>query len=106
MNSLKKIKSWSEFVSFQSGLSEKEKGNNFEELTLHYLRLHPNYSTLLDTVWHQNDIPQKIRKKLKLPYTDEGIDLIARTFDGKYWAIQCKYHNDVNRFVSTKLSLF
>jgi predicted helicase len=62
MNHLIKVKSWSEFVALLAGLSEKEKGNAFEELTLHYLRLHHTYATLLDAVWHQRNIPQEIRK--------------------------------------------
>jgi superfamily II DNA or RNA helicase len=107
MNHLIKVKSWSEFVSLLAGLSEKEKGNSFEELTLHYLRLHPTYATLLDTVWHQRNIPQEIRKKLNLPNTDEGIDLVARTKNGSYWAIQCKYHEDEEHSLTRKeLSTF
>jgi superfamily II DNA or RNA helicase len=102
MDQLKKVKSWTEFVSLLSGLNEKEKGNAFEELTLQYLRLHPTYATILDTVWHQRNIPHAIRKKLKLPITDEGIDLVARTKEGSYWAIQCKYHEDENHSLTRK----
>lgn len=36
-------------------------------------------------------MPQAITKKLKLPATDQGIDIIAETKDGGLWAIQCKY---------------
>ena len=35
-----------------------------------------------------------LKKKLNLPNTDEGIDLIAETFDKEYWAIQCKFRSD------------
>ena len=33
-------------------------------------------------------------EKLNLPDLDRGIDLIAQSFDGDYWSIQCKYKED------------
>ena len=36
------------------------------------------------------------RKKLKLPATDQGIDLVAETNDGEFWAVQCKYRQDTD----------
>jgi predicted helicase len=84
---LEKINSWIEFASLLSGLGNKEKGDAFEELVLHYLRLHPTYTTQLEAVWHHRSIPQEIRRELNLPDTDEGIDLVARTKEGSYWAI-------------------
>ncbi len=35
-----------------------------------------------------------MRQKLGLQKKDLGIDLVAETPDGKYWAIQCKYHHE------------
>src|SRR5210317_536270 len=40
--------------------------------------------------------------KLNLPNTDEGIDLIAETFDKEYWAIQCKYRSNPNETLTVK----
>ncbi|MDC0579111.1 DEAD/DEAH box helicase family protein, partial [Candidatus Pelagibacter ubique] len=37
-----------------------------------------------------------------LPNTDEGIDLIAETFDKEYWAIQCKYRSNPNETLTVK----
>jgi hypothetical protein len=34
------------------------------------------------------EVPPKVRKRLNLPEPDEGIDLIAETKRGNYWAIQ------------------
>lgn len=93
---LEKVTSWLEFTSLLSGLGKKEKGDAFEVLVLHYLRLHPTYATQLESVWHHQDVPPKTRKKLNLPDTDESIDLVAKTKDGGYWAIQCKYREDEN----------
>ena len=35
--------------------------------------------------------------RLNLPSTDEGIDLLAETNDGKFWAIQCKFRSDTKK---------
>src|SRR4029077_13060977 len=39
------------------------------------------------------EVPPDVRKLLTLPTLDEGIDLIARTRHGKYWAIQSKFRS-------------
>jgi predicted helicase len=39
-------------------------------------------------------VPAQVRAYLNLPATDQGIDLIAQTVEGEYWAIQCKYRDD------------
>ena len=38
-------------------------------------------------------MPADVRKRLNLPALDEGIDLIARTRHGEYWAIQSKFRS-------------
>ena len=40
------------------------------------------------------NVPAKVHEYLNLPGPDEGIDLVAKTKEGKYWAIQCKYKSD------------
>lgn len=86
------INSWDEFFSFANSLSANDKGNIFESLTKLILTTKPEYSSILKKVWlHNEDIPKEIREKLNLPTTDEGIDLVAETYTGKYWAIQCKF---------------
>src|SRR5262249_19095282 len=47
--------------------------------------------TVLSNVWLLDEVPHKVRHDLRLPDRDQGIDLIARTKTGGYWAIQCKY---------------
>src|SRR5262249_19227855 len=37
--------------------------------------------------------PPDIRRRLNLPGPDEGIDLLARTRAGDYWAIQSKFRS-------------
>jgi predicted helicase len=104
---LRKCNNWQDFRDQLRFLLEKQKGDCFEALTKYYLQLHPEYVTLLKNIWHLEKVPSHIRKKLNLPGPDEGIDLIAETKYGKYWAIQCKYRDDENTSLSRReLSTF
>jgi len=96
------LNSWQDFVTHLSGMNNKQKGDAFESLVSHYLRLHPIYATQLETVWLLQDVPQDVSNKLNLPINDEGIDLIARTKDGGYWAIQCKYREDIDHSLTRR----
>ena len=77
-------------------------GSVFEYLTKLFLEVSPEYKTKLKKVYLLNEIPIVIKKKLKLPNTDEGIDLIAETFDNEYWAVQCKYRSDNSETLKVK----
>ena len=88
----------------------KEKGDAFELLVTAYLRTHPTYRSLLENVWLLAEVPSDIRRELNLPGPDEGIDLVAKTFAGEFWAIQAKYRSDfkcslTHRELSTFTSL-
>ena len=84
--------SWDTFFSYANSLSANDKGYIFEILTELILTTKPEYSSVLKNVWLHNDgIPKEIREALNLPTTDEGIDIVAETFNGEYWAIQCKF---------------
>ncbi len=85
--------SWDDFWERASKLSNTEKGIAFERLTQLYLQTAPEYRTKLRNVWVLRDVPTDIRRRLNLPGPDEGIDLIARTRRGEYWAIQTKFRN-------------
>ena len=39
-------------------------------------------------------MPIDVRKRLNLPFTDGGIDLIAQTRGGNFWAIQAKFKSN------------
>ena len=91
---LSKIFSWEEFRREVRALGEKGKGDAFELLTQYFLRIEPRYATKLSKVWRLPEVPLKIAEKLRLPPADKGIDLIAETKDGEYWAVQCKYRED------------
>ena len=65
----------------------------FERLTQLYLQTTPEYRTELQHVWLLREVPADIRRRLNLPGPDEGIDLIACTRRGEYWAIQSKFRS-------------
>jgi superfamily II DNA or RNA helicase len=69
----------------------KTRGEAFEQFVKVFLLLEPEYASKLKNVWLYNEVPDAIVKKLKLPSTDQGIDIVAETCDGEFWAVQCKY---------------
>lgn len=69
--------------------TQKDKGTQFERLMRSWLLSDPRYSNLTD-VWMWEDFPSKKDFGGK----DTGIDLVARTDTGEYWAIQCKCYKE------------
>ena len=66
--------------------SERDKGDRFERLMQAYLMTDPKYAYKLKKVWLWGEF----HGKNDLGGGDTGIDLVALTNDGDYWAIQCK----------------
>jgi predicted helicase len=85
--------------------SERDKGDRFERLMQAYLQTDPTYADKFKHVWMWNEFPGKN----DLGGVDVGIDLVALTNDGDYWAIQCKCFQEgafidkpaVDKFLST-----
>lgn len=90
--------------------SERDKGDRFERLMQAYLLTDPKYAYRLKKVWLWEEFPGKS----DLGGSDTGIDLVAFTIEGDYWAIQCKcYREDaiinkpaVDSFLSTSSRQF
>ena len=66
--------------------SKEDLGRRFERLMQAYLQTDPKYAVLFKKVWLWNDF----FAKKDLGGHDTGIDLVAQTFNGDFWAIQCK----------------
>lgn len=85
--------------------SQKDKGERFERLMQAYLKTDPLYSSKFKQVWLWSEFPGNI----ELGTSDTGIDLVGLTFDGEYWAVQCKCYKEtavmdkpsVDSFLST-----
>jgi len=88
------VRSWTEFTAACAQVTELERGTAFEHLVAHYLRRDPKYRTKLSDVWFHHEVPADLRTRLKLPPRDMGIDLVARTHTGEFWAVQAKYRTD------------
>ncbi len=85
--------------------SERDKGFRFERLMQAYLKTTTMYASRFQEVWLWNDFPYRSQ----FGWQDIGIDLVAYTHEGEYWAIQCKCYNadtyinkpEVDSFIST-----
>ncbi len=66
--------------------SERDKGDRFERLMQAYLLTDPKYVYKFKKVW----LWSEFHGKADLGGGDTGIDLVALTVEGDYWAIQCK----------------
>src|SRR5215217_5354913 len=94
----------------KSAYSERDKGDRFERLMQAFLLTDPQYAYRFQKVWLWNEFPGK----KDLGGNDTGIDLVALTVDGDYWAIQCKCYQEtaiidkpaVNSFLATSSRQF
>lgn len=82
--------------------SGSDLGTRFEELIARYLMTDPLYSSKLEKVWSWNNFP--CRKDIS--DHDTGIDLVARTKTGEYWAIQCKFYSEEHRVSKDDVDTF
>lgn len=88
--------------------NQRDKGTSFEKLIKSYLLIEPKYSNLIEKIWMWSDFPYRNN------VGDTGIDLVARTYDGEFWAIQCKFYeenhsvskSDVDTFLATSSKMF
>lgn len=70
----------------KESLSERDKGFRFERLMQAYLKTTALYANLFEEVWLWTEFPYHDQFGGK----DVGIDLVAKTCEGGFWAIQCK----------------
>ena len=94
---------WQDFKKRQSTLPNTTKvGNEYEKLVKIYLSNSPSYDKRFSNVWLLKEVPTKVREYLRLPKPDKGIDLICKTKEGDYWAIQAKYRSNQNEKITKK----
>lgn len=70
----------------EKAFSERDKGDRFERLMKRFLQTYQTYNGMFSDVWMWNEFPCRNDISGK----DTGIDLVAKTVNGDYWAIQCK----------------
>ena len=71
-------------------ITEHDKGSKFEKLIKRWFLTDPEYANILDKVWLWEEFPGKE----SMGGNDLGIDLVAKTDEGKFWAIQCKFYQE------------
>ncbi len=90
--------------------SERDKGTRFEKLMQGFMQTYPAYRGRFAKVWLWNEFPFRGDFGGK----DTGIDLVAKTVEGDYWAVQCKCYQEkaridkpaVDSFLSTSSKTF
>lgn len=82
--------------------TNRELGTRFEELMRRYLLTDPQYSDIIDWVVLWNDF----FAKRDFGNQDTGIDLVAKTVDGEYWAIQCKCYGEGHQVTKSDVDTF
>ncbi len=107
---LSAVNCWADFTARLTTFSARDRGTAFELLVRHYFRTAPVYRAKLAEVWLHSEVPADLRARLNFPPRDEGIDLLARTHTGEFWAVQAKYRADpdatlTHRELSTFTSL-
>ena len=80
----------------------RELGTRFEELMRRYLLTDPQYSDVLEWVVLWNDF----FARRDFGNQDTGIDLVAKTVDGEYWAIQCKCYGEGHQVTKSDVDTF
>ncbi|MGI5964899.1 MAG: DEAD/DEAH box helicase family protein, partial [Candidatus Methanomethylophilaceae archaeon] len=82
--------------------SKSDLGTRFEELIARYMKTDPMYAPQLENVWVWSSFPFRS----EISGHDTGIDLVAETKTGEYWAIQCKFYEENHRVSKEDLDTF
>ena len=85
----------------KESFSERDKGDRFERLIQAYLYTDPKY-THLTKIWLWSEFPYR----KDFGGHDVGIDLVAQTAEGEYWAIQCKCYQEDSRISKEEVDTF
>ncbi len=96
LHNIKSLENYTEFYNLLKSSSNDIKGELFEEFTKYIFLYHPYYSGFTKSVWLFKELPLKVKKHLKLPKTDQGIDLVVLSQNDEYFAIQSKYRANTN----------
>ena len=87
----------------KQSFSERDKGTRFERLMKAWLLTAPPYQGVIKKVWMWSEFPFK---KDFGSGSDVGIDLVAFTIEGDYWAVQCKCYDEKTQITKTHVDTF
>ena len=83
-------------------MTEVEKGERFERLMRNFLLTYPVYRGKISDVWCWKNFPYRD----ELGGRDLGIDLVAKTVDGDFWAAQCKFYAETTTIDKSAVDSF
>ncbi|TXF81856.1 hypothetical protein FUA23_21910 [Neolewinella aurantiaca] len=83
-------------------ISTRDQGDRFERLMQAYLLTEPIYQREIKTVWLWNEFPGRD----SIAGQDTGIDLVAQTKTGDYWAVQCKFYGEKSSISKSEVDTF
>ena len=106
----KKYTSWGELEKAIEALDlTVDKGNAFEQFCFFFLNYNKNFYQIAEVFTDKilgREIPAEIRSKLKLSSSDDGVDGLYITNDGKYVAYQAKFRTNRKSPTSNELNNF
>lgn len=82
--------------------STRDLGTRFEELMARYLITDPTFASKIQSVVPWN----RFHARSEFSKGDVGIDLVAKTKDGEYWAVQCKLYDEKHRVTKHDMDTF
>lgn len=98
---VKNVNSFEELCDKLNDIPEnKTRGTYFELFARLILKYDSRYSNFVNKCWMLERLPEKTRQYLEIPENDIGIDLIVKTHDGDYYAVQVKYRKNINCIIN------
>ena len=82
--------------------SQSDRGTRFERIMLAYLLTDPVWAAQIEAAWLWEDF----RARGQLGGGDAGIDIVAKSRQGEYWAVQCKCYSAEARISMADLDTF
>ena len=83
-------------------ISEHERGEKFERLMKNFLLTYPEYQGKFSEVWLWNEFPFRD----ELGNKDLEIDIVCKTSDGEFWAVQCKFYAETTLISKSAVDTF
>ena len=86
----------------ENSFNTTDQGRKFEHLILRWFKTANLYKDIISDVWMIKDFTPLMSQTKH----DIGIDLVAKTKEGEYWAIQCKCYDEKTQIALPAVSNF
>ena len=89
-------------IKYRALDSKVDCGKAFERLMKNFLLTNPVYRGKFSDVWLWNEFPFRD----ELGTVDLGIDIVCKTFNGDFWAVQCKFYAESTTITKSAVDTF